>query len=65
MVSFEQDATPEDSVNRVPVDAEFVPPFRLRLMNNDGNEVDRDGVLEGIVTTVSYTHLTLPTKRIV
>jgi hypothetical protein len=59
MISFEQDATSEDSVNRVPVDAEFVPPFRLRLMNNDANEVDRDGVLEGIVTNTSYASWTV------
>lgn len=59
MISSEHDATPDDGADRVSVAAEFVPPFRLHLLNDDGQEVDRDGVIEGIVTNTSLASWTV------
>lgn len=59
MISSEYDTTPEDGVDRVGADAQFVPPFRLHLLNDDGHKVDRDGVIEGIVTNTSSASWTV------
>ena len=40
-----------------------IQPVQLQVIENDKMEVKR--VLMGMVIPVSYTHLTLPTKRIV
>ena len=43
----------------------FTIPVALGILDPEDRPALAKGVLSGIVTTVSYTHLTLPTKRIV
>ena len=43
----------------------FYPKDEMNDKWDVAKQLYRDGVLTGVVSTVSYTHLTLPTKRIV